>query len=250
MKGGAVNKDRRILFHLEKDILPVEELQTCISEFFAMIQSASEDCLSDVKWFAEIQQGSVALATYPSSDTETDEEIDQCLGTIRRDFKLIQGGKSPSTFTKKTMQHYEAMTRLFKSEKGLSGNPTIDVTYPSSSEREPIAMVDYSMPTRPKTIDRSFGTAYGEVKTLYASGRPFFALYDEASGKRIKVYYDDALLDTVRSCYRSNYVRVTGDISFNKDGTKRDIVAKDIQVVERPETVSLADLFGIWGDAE
>ena len=170
--------------------------------------------------------------------------------TIRRDFKLIQGGKSPSTFTKKTMQHYEAMTRLFKSENGLSGNPTIDVTYPSSSEREPIAMVDYSMPTRPKTIDRSFGTAYGEVKTLYASGRPFFALYDEASGKRIKVYYDDALLDTVRSCYRSNYVRVTGDISFNEDGTKRDIVAKDIQVVERPETVSLADLFGIWGDAE
>ena len=90
-----MNKDRRILFHLEKDILPVEELQTCISEFFAMIQSASEDCLSDVKWFAEIQRGSVALATYPSSDTETDEEIDQCLGTIRRDFKLIQGGKKP-----------------------------------------------------------------------------------------------------------------------------------------------------------
>lgn len=245
-----MNKDRRILFHLEKDILPVEELQTCISEFFAMIQSASEDCLSDVKWFAEIQQGSVALATYPSSDTETDEEIDQCLGTIRRDFKLIQGGKHPSTFTKKTMQHYEAMTRLFKSEEGLSGNPTIDVSYPSSNEREPIAMVDYSVPTKPKIIDRSFGTAYGEVKTLYASGRPFFALYDEASGKRIKVFYEDDLLDTVRSCYRSNYVRVTGDISFNEDGTKRDIVARDIQVIERPGAVSLADLFGIWGDAQ
>jgi hypothetical protein len=111
-------------------------------------------------------------------------------------------------------------------------------------------MVDYSVPTKPKMIDRSFGTAYGEVKTLYASGRPFFALYDEASGKRIKVFYDDDLLDTVRSCYRSNYVRVTGDISFNEDGTKRDIIAKDIQVVDRPEAVSLADLFGIWGDAE
>ena len=58
------------------------------------------------------------------------------------------------------------------------------------------------------------------------------------------------MLDTVRSCYRSNYVRVTGDISFNEDGTKRDIVTKDIQVIERPETVALADLFGIWGDAE
>ncbi|WP_165044980.1 hypothetical protein [Adlercreutzia sp. ZJ138] len=245
-----MNKDRKILFHLEKDILPVEELQTCISEFFAMIQSASEDCLSNVKWFAEIQQGSVALATYPFSDIETDEEIDQCLGTIRRDFKLIQGGKSPSTFTKKTLQHYEAMTRLFISEKGLSGNPTIDVLYPSSNEHDPIAMVDYSAPAESKTIDRSFGTAYGEVKTLYASGRPFFALYDETSGKRIKVYYDDTLLDTVRSCYRSNYVRVTGDISFNEDGTKRDILAKDIQVVERPDTVSLYDLFGIWSDAE
>lgn len=245
-----MNKDRRVIFHLEKDILPVEELQTCISEFFAMIQSASEDCLSDVKWFAEIQRGSVALATYPSSDTETDEEIDQCLGTIRGDLKLIWGGKNPSTLTRKTMQHYEAMTHLFKSDNGLSGNPTIDVSYPSSSEREPIAMVDYSVPIRPKTIGHSFGTAYGEVKTLYASGRPFFALYDEASGKRIKVYYADELLDTVRSCYRSDYVRVTGDISFNEDGTKRDIVAKDIQVIERPETVSLADLFGIWGDAE
>ncbi|WP_165253974.1 hypothetical protein [Adlercreutzia sp. ZJ304] len=245
-----MNKDRRILFHLEKDVLPVEELQTCISEFFAMIQSASEDCLSDVKWFAEIQQGSVALATYPSSDTETDEEIDQCLGIIRSDFKLIQGGKNPSTFTKKTMQHYEAMTRLFKGENGLSGNPTIDISYPGSHEREPIAMVDYSVPVKTKTIDRSFGTTYGEVKTLYASAKPFFALYDEASSKRVKVYYDDALLDTVRSCYRSNYVRVTGDISFNEDGTKHDIVAQDIQVVERPETISLADLFGIWGDAE
>lgn len=245
-----MNKNRRILFHLEKDILPIEELQTCISEFFAMIQSASEDCLSDVRWFAEIQQGSVALATYPSSDTETDEEIDQCLGAIRRDFKLIQGGKSPSTFTWKTMQHYEAMTRLFKSDGGLTGNPTISVSYPSSNEREPIAMVDYSVPTRPKTVDHSFGTAYGEVKTLYASRRPFFALYDEASGRRIRVYYDDGLLDTVRSCYRSDYVRVTGDISFNEDGTKRDIVAKDIQVVERPKTLSLADLFGIWGDAK
>ncbi len=245
-----MNKDRRILFHLEKDILPVEELQACISEFFAMIQSASEDCLSDVKWFAEIQKGSVALATYPSSETETDEEIDQCLRTIRKDFKLIQGGKSPSTFTQKTMQHYEAMARLFKGERGLSGNPTIDVTYPSSNECEPIAMVDYSIPASPKTLGRSFGTAYGRVKTLYASGRPFFALYDEASGKRIRVYYDDDLLDTVRSCYRSDYVRVTGDISFNEDGTKRDIVAKDIQVVERPETVSLAALFGIWGDGE
>ena len=245
-----MNKDRKILFHLEKDILPVEELQTCISEFFAMVQSASEDCLSDVKWFAEIQQGSVALATYPSSETETDEEIDQCLGTIRRDFKLIQGGKNPTTFTRKTMQHYEAMTRLFKTEGGLSGNPTIDVSYPSSGVREPIAMVDYSVPAKPVATDRSFGTAYGEVKTLYASGRPFFALYDEASGKRIKVYYGDDLLDTVRACYRSDYVRVTGDIAFNGDGTKRDMVAKDIQVVERPEAVSLADLFGIWGDAK
>ncbi|MBR3313156.1 MAG: hypothetical protein IKG18_03360 [Atopobiaceae bacterium] len=123
------------------------------------------------------------------------------------------------------MQHYKAMTRIFKSEEGLSGNPTIDVSYPSSGEREPIAMVDYSIPTKPKTNGRSFGTAYGEVKTLCASRRPFFALYDETSGKRIKVYYDDALLDTVRSCYRSNYARVTGDISFNEDGTKRDIVA-------------------------
>lgn len=198
-----MNKERRILFHLEKDILLVGELQACITEFFAMIQSASDDCLSDIKWFAEIQRGSVALATYPSSDTETDEEIDQCLGTIYRDFKLTQGGKSPSTFTKKTMRHYEALTRLFRSEKGLSGNPTIDVSYPSDSESEPISMVDYSVPTRPKTIGRSFGTAYGEVKTLYASGRPFFALYDEVSGKRIKVYYDDALLETVRSCYPS-----------------------------------------------
>lgn len=245
-----MNRDRRILFHLEKDILPVDELQTCITEFFAMIQSASEDCLSDVKWFAEIQKGSIALATYPSSETETEEEIDQCLGTIRRDFMLIQGGKTPTTFTRKTVRHYEAMIRLFKTDNGLSGNPTIDVTYPSGGVREPIAMVDYSAPVRSATIDRSFGTAYGKVKALYASGRPFFALYDEASGKRIKVYYDDDLLNTVRSCYRSDYVRVTGDISFNEDGTKRDIVAKDIQILERPATVSLAALFGIWGDAE
>ncbi len=243
-----MNKDRKILFHLEKDILPIEELQTCVSEFFAMIQSASEDCLSDVKWFAEIRQGSVALATYPLSDTETDEEIDQCLGTIRRDFKLIRSGKQPTTFTRKTMQHYENMTRLFKTEKGLSGNPTIDVSYPGSSAQAPIAMVSYAMPATPSTIDHSFGTAYGEVKSLFASGRPFFALYDETSGKRIKVFYDDELLDTVRKCYR-NYVRVTGDITFNEDGTKRDMTAKDIQVVERPEAASLADLFGIWKDA-
>lgn len=61
---------------------------------------------------------------------------------------------------------------------------------------------------------------------------------------------NDQSVNVLNTCDNCNYARVTGDISFNEDGTKRDIVAKDIQVVERPETVSLADLFGIWGDAE
>ena len=108
-------------------------------------------------------------------------------------------------------------------------------------------MVDYSAPTVPPLITHSFGTAYGEVKSLSATGRPYFALYDESAGKRMKVFYDDELLDTVRACYRS-YVRVTGDVTFNENGTKREMFARDIQVVERDKRAPFSSLFGILGD--
>ncbi|MDO4538534.1 MAG: hypothetical protein Q4B54_10270 [Coriobacteriales bacterium] len=109
-------------------------------------------------------------------------------------------------------------------------------------------MVDYTVPDTHKLFDHSFGTAYGEVKGLYTAKRPYFALYDEVFGKRVKVFYPDDLLDSVRSCYR-NYVRVTGEITFSENGTKREMTAMDIEVVDRSKSVSLADLFGIWGAA-
>ncbi len=244
------DKGRRILFHLEKDILPIGEMQSCISEFFEFVQAASADCLGDLRWYAEIEHGSVALATYPYSDTESDEEIDQCLDAIRNDLTLIKGGKQPEMFGEKTMQHYSNMTRLFLVDGHLSGNPTIAINSPDSNDQAPIAMVGYEAPRAPFHVTHSFGTAYGEVKSLSAtSGKPFFALYDEASGKRIKVYYDDELLDEVRACYR-NFVRVTGDVTFNEDGTKKSMYAHDIQVIHRDERVSFSDLFGILSDAE
>lgn len=242
-----MGKDRMILFHLDKDVLPIDELQACISEFFAMIQSATEDCLSDVKWLAEIQKGSVALATYPFSETETDEEIDQCLATMRDDFVLIQGGAKPTTLTQKTMKHYANMTRLFRYGAGLSGNPTIIVSYPGIKDYAPISMVDFDTPTVRPCALHSFGTAYGEVKSLFSSGRPYFVLYDEATSKRLKVFYPDDLLDAVRECYR-NYVRVTGEIEFNEDGTKREMEATDIEVVQRCDGASISSLFGMFGD--
>lgn len=245
-----LDKGRRILFHLEKDILPIGEMQSCISEFFEFVQTASADCLSDLKWYAEIEHGSVALATYPSSDTESDEEIDQCLDAIRNDLKLIKGGKQPEMFGQKTMQHYSNMTKPFLVDGHLSGNPTIVINSPDSKDQAPIAMVGYQTPSVPYRLTHSFGTAYGEVKSLFAtSGKPFFALYDETTGKRIRVYYDDELLDDVRACYR-NFVRVTGDITFNEDGTKKSMLAHDIQIVHRDERVAFSDLFGILGDAE
>ena len=245
-----LDKGRRILFHLEKDVLPIEEMQSCISEFFEFVQAASVDCLGDLKWYAEIEHGSVALATYPSSETESSEEIDQCLDAMRNDLKLIKGGKQPEMFGKKTMQHYSNMTKLFLIDGHLSGNPTIVVNSPGNKDQVPIAMVDYETPSVPSHMTHSFGTAYGEVKSLYAtSGKPFFALYDEATNRRIKVYYDDELLNDVRACY-CNYARVTGDIAFNEDGTKKSIYARDIQVVHHDGRISFSNLFGILGDAE
>lgn len=244
-----MDKDRRILFHLEKDVLPIDEMQTCISEFFSFVQAASDDCLSDLKWYAELERGSVALATYPISETEDAEDVDRCLGAVRKDLQLIRGGKNPETFGQKTMQHYGNITKLFKSNNHIDGNPTITVDTPGDSDRAPIAMVDYQAPTAPALVSHSFGTAYGEVKTLYTAKQPFFALYDETTGKRMKVFYDDALLDQVRRCYRS-YARVTGDVTFNPDGTKRDMHACEIQVVDRDKEVSFSDLFGILGDVK
>lgn len=244
-----MDKERRILFHLEKDVLPIDEMKACVAEFFGFVQSASDDCLSDLKWYAEIQHGSVALATYPYSDTESPEEINRCLGIVRKDLRLIQGGKQPETFGPKTMSHYSNMTKLFAVDGGLSGNPTIVVDTPDEDDRTPIEMVDYAAPTVPLVITHSFGTAYGEVKSLSATGRPYFALYDESTGKRMKVFYDDEFLDIVRACYRS-YVRVTGDIIFNENGTKREMFARDIQVVDRSKRVPFSSLFGILGGGQ
>ena len=199
-----------------------------------------------MKWYAEIQHGSVALATYPYSETENPEEIDRCLGIVRKDLKLIQRGKQPETFGPNTMRHYGKMTKLFAADGKLSGNPTIVVDTPDEDDRTPIAIVSYTAPTVPLVITHSFGTAYGEVKSLSATGRPYFALYDESTGKRMKVFYDDELLDIVRACYRS-YVRVTGDITFNENGTKREMFAHNIQVVERDKKVPFSSLFGILG---
>ena len=80
-------------------------------------------------------------------------------------------------------------------------------------------------------------------------GTQYLALYDEVTKRRIKVFYNDNMLDQVRKSYK-NRVRVTGEILYSEDGVKREIRAYEIEIEDEAEAeapVRFLDLFGILG---
>lgn len=240
-----MDKKRSIEFHVEKDILPADALKTCVAEFLDLLKDASNDCMSDIQWLASIKNGSIALAAYPDSSSETDTDIDECLSAIHKDFICIRGGKEPGLFSEKTLERYQRLTKIFTIDGQLKGNPTIQVISPEISDKTPISMSPI-VPEK-KEPTKAIGTAYGIVKSLNAVGTQYLALYDEITKRRIKVFYDESMLDIVRDSYK-NRVRVTGEILYSEDGVKKEIRAFEIAIEDTDETpVRFIDLFGILG---
>ena len=88
------------------------------------LKDAANDCMSDIQWFASVKNGSIALAAYPSSSTETSAEIDECLAAIHSDFVCMRGGKAPTLFSDKTLDpvsytHLDVYKRQGGGNKGL-----------------------------------------------------------------------------------------------------------------------------------
>lgn len=240
-----MDETRSILFHLDKDVLPVEELKNCISDFCDLLKDASDDCYSDIKWLASIKNGSVAVKAYPISSTETDEEIDECLSVIHKDLKLIQGGKKPSVLSIKTLEKYIGLVKTLSKNGKIEGDPTIHVVSPSIPSGEPVRISINDFPVAEKPII-AFGSAMGMVKSISAMREKFLVLYEESTGKRIKVTYKPEMLDIVRNSFE-NKVTVVGEIVYTAEGIKKEMRAEQIHLInnEKTERVLFSNLFGI-----
>ncbi len=242
-----MDMSRSVKFHINEDVLPADELKGCVSEFLDLLKDAANDCMSDIQWFASVKNGSIALAAYPSSSTETSAEIDECLAAIHSDFVCMRGGKAPTLFSDKTLDRYQKLTKLLTVDGKLKGEPTIQVVSPEITDNTPVS-ISPVIPEKTEPI-KAFGTAYGIVKSLSAVGTQYLALYDEVTKRRIKVFYNDNMLDQVRKSYK-NRVRVTGEILYSEDGVKREIRAYEIEIEDEAEAeapVRFLDLFGILG---
>lgn len=240
-----MDESRSIKFHINEDVLPADELKGCVTEFFDLLKDAANDCMSDIQWLASVKNGSIALAAYPNSSTETPSEIDECLSAIHNDFVCIRGGKPPALFSEKTLDRYKRLTKLLTVNGKLKGEPTIQVVSPEITDKAPVS-ISPMIPEKTEPI-KAFGTAYGTVKSLSAVGTQYLALYDEVTKRRVKVFYNNDMLDVVRESYM-NRVRVTGEILYSEDGAKREIRAFEIEIEDENEApVRFLDLFGLLG---
>ena len=240
-----MDTQRSILFHLDEDIIPADDMKKCVTAFYDLVKSASEDLLmGEIKWYAEIKKGSVAMAAYPECGSE---EADEAISSIRSSLKVIEGGRLPSGFSRATAGKYKNLVDIFAD--GRRKPPTITATSPTMPSEPPVRLVSLAAKDEEPCIT-AFGTAHGRVKSLSATGTPYIALYDDAVGKRVKVLYDTRLLDVVRKSYM-NDVTVVGEITYNADGTKKTINASEIFLDDAKEKKErLSDLFGILGDAK
>ncbi|BAK43389.1 hypothetical protein [Eggerthella sp. YY7918] len=240
-----MDESRSIKFHISEDVLPADELKGCVAEFLDLLKDATNDCMSDIQWFASVKNGSIALAAYPDSSTETNTEIDECLSAIHNDFVCIRGGKPPALFSDKTLDRYQRLVKILTINGKLKGEPTIQVVSPKIKNQAPVSMGP--MIVKKTEPIKAFGTAYGIVKSLSAVGTQYLALYDEVTKQRIKVFYDDNMIDEVRKSYK-NRVRVTGEILYSEDGIKKEIKAFEIKLEDEDDIpVRFLDLFGILG---
>ena len=240
-----MDESRSVIFHVDKDVLPADELKSCIVDFYDLLKEAASDCMSDIKWLASIEKGSVALAAYPVSETETEEEIDSWLASMRNDFELIRGGKEPSSFTNQTVERYQRLARTFSKKGKMTGDPTIKILSPAFPASAPIPIRESKI-SFSKQTQTSFGSATGVVKSISAVKEKYLALYEEATGRRIKVIYDSDMIECVRESFE-NQVTVIGEVVYSPEGFKREIKATRIELSEenQKKNVRFTDLFGV-----
>lgn len=246
-----MNEDRYIFFHVDEDILPADELKSCIVDFLDMLRDAAVDCLSDIEWMASIEKGSVALRAYPTSKTETNDEIDSCLSIIRNDLALLQNGSRPSTFSQKTLNRYNGLAKNLVKDNKTKDNPTIRVVYPSAATTSPVTIRHHDIQTNEEDdTNIAFGSAFGIVKSVSAVREKYLTLFEESTGRKIKVTYKPEMLDIVRDSFE-NKVTVVGKVYYSADGLKRKIDATNIQlaVKDSGSRVLFSDLFGILAGA-
>lgn len=243
-----IDIDRNVTFHLEKNIMPADALKQCVASFVDLLKSASSDLMSDAEWMASIEKGSVALVAFPTSEMETEAEIDECLRSIDENLSLLCGGKRPSRFSSRTISHFQAFARTLVEDGVVEGNPIIQVNSPSFASAPIVpgcALGKIECASANPAPIRAIGTAYGEVKYISVIRDNFFALYDERTGKKIKVLFDDALLDEVRRSLK-RAIRVTGEVIYAENGEKKEMKAIEIEQGRANDTpVSFLDLFGV-----
>lgn len=237
--------NRVVRFHLDVDVLPADDLKGCVVDFIDLLKDATVDCLSDIQWLASIEKGSVALAAYPTSKTETEEEIDDCLTMLRDNFVMIKNNRKPSDFSEKTLRRYRQLMKNFSCDGEVKGCPTIQVQSPLLASSEPVLLKPFEvMPEKSKEMP-SWGSVSGRVKSVSAVKEKYLVLYEEGSGNRVKVMYSSDMIDGVRQSF-DNWVVVVGDIYYSDAGIKKKVVAESIELkTGAQETVLFSDLFGI-----
>lgn len=235
----------KIQLHIEHDELTIDQFVRSVGAFTRMIDELAKDASDSVSWRISVESGSTCInAMLVSDDEEAMPDVAPAFSVVEEGVYALASGKGVENVPTSARKHYANLVKAVgRTEDKLPGGKLV-LAYDSASHRHevPVEENESVVPEAP-TGYMAIGSVTGLLYNMNSKRGNSFTIFNEETGLAVKGSYEDSLLDSFRTAFKTR-ATVSGVLTCGRDGRIKLIKAKAVRV-EPKGVPRLSSLRGI-----
>ena len=230
--------------HIHEDLLPGDYLKESIASFVEMMEGFSEDLADGQAWLFSVESGSSVVRASLEDSVDKDTQL-RVVSDVQDAVVEFSRGREPGCLSKRTIQRYHNLSKTVNKRTGTK--VSLDI-HPSESGPSNVTYIepylsngaDEQPPQTP-----SISKVDGVVKGIHGAKEHYLDVYEDFTGRRVKVKFDNRFSDSEIGDLYMRRIHVVGTTTMDNSGTK--VISASIidKLPSREETPRWSDLVGI-----